>query len=263
MRLIDVHAHLDDRRFKEDLEKVIKNARDKGIETIVISGVNPKTNREVLDLCKKYDILKASFGLYPIDSIANKIPEISDDQIREITPFDIDEELRWIEEHKDNCVAIGEIGLDFQLGSEYRKEQIEVFEKALHLAKKLDRPVIIHSRKAELECIEILEKFEMKKVIMHCFSGKKSLIRRCVSNGWLLSVPPVILRLDHFKVLVEITPLENLLTETDAPYLSPVYGERNEPANVEFTIREIARIKNVSEEDVSNQIWRNWNNLIC
>jgi len=257
MKLIDVHAHLDDSRFEKDLKEVIARAKKKDIRTIIVSGVNSKTNRKVLEISKEFSIVKSSFGLYPIDSIADKIEGIAEDYQRKIVPFSVDEEIRWIEKHKKDCIAIGEIGLDFQIAPNYKKEQIEVFEKILKFAKRLDMPVIIHSRKAELEVIEILEKFEMKKVIMHCFSGKKSLIKRCVENGWFLSVPPIITRLNHFKVLVGIVPLENLLTETDAPYLSPVFGERNEPANVSVTILEIAKIKRLNGDEVSKQIFKN------
>lgn len=258
MKLIDVHAHLDDKRFEKDLKEVVARAKKQGVERIVVSGVNPETNRKVVEICKNFPMIKASFGLYPVDSIAEKIKGLSDDYPRQITPFSVDEELKWIEKHEKDCVAIGEIGLDFQVAPDYKKEQIEVFEKVLKLAKRLNKPVIIHSRKAELEAIEILENLRMKKVIMHCFSGKKSLIKRCVDNGWFLSVPPVITRLEHFKTLVGIVPLENLLTETDAPYLSPVVGERNEPANVSVTIKEIAKIKKVSDEEVAEKIWENW-----
>ena len=147
--------------------------------------------------------------------------------------------------------------MDFQIASEFKNEQIEAFQKVLELAKKLDKPVIIHSRKAEIECISILEKFRMKRVIMHCFSGKKSLIKRCVENGWFLTIPPVLVRLEHFKMMAEIVPLENLLTETDAPYLSPIKGELNFPYNVEISIKEIAKIKNLDENFVSEKIFEN------
>jgi TatD DNase family protein len=257
MKLIDVHAHLDDLRFEKDLDEVIIRAEKNNIYKIFTSGINPKTNRKALKISKKFKIAETCFGLYPLDAIAGKVKEHSDDVSRLIEPFDVDIELKWIEKNQNNCIALGEIGLDFKIAPNYKKEQIEVFEKVLKLAKKLDKPVIIHSRYAELECIEILESFEMRKVIMHCFSGKKSLIRRCVENGWFLSVPPVITRLDHFKTLVEITPLENLLTESDSPYLSPISGERNEPANIGITIKEIAKIKNMSDEDISKQIFKN------
>lgn len=257
MKFVDVHAHLDDSRFEKDLIDVLRKAEKKGVICIINSGVNPETNRKSLYLSRKNSLVKSSFGLYPVDSIAEKINGLSDDYPRQITPFCVDDELEWIEEHKEDCVAIGEIGLDFQIAPDYKKEQIEVFEKVLKLAKKLNKPVIIHSRKAELECIEILEKFRMKKVIMHCFSGKKSLIKRCVENGWFLSVPPVITRLDHFKILVGIVPLENLLTETDSPYLSPIAGERNTPENVLITIKEIAKIKIIDEDKIAEQIFKN------
>ena len=133
----------------------------------------------------------------------------------------------------------------------------KLFRKMLGLAEKIDKPVVIHSRKAELEAIEILEELKMKKVIMHCFCGRKSLIKRCVENGWFFSVPAVIKRWDNFRMLVEVVPLGQLLTETDAPLLSPVVGTRNEPVNVAVTIKEIARIKGLSEEKVTEQIFKN------
>ncbi len=261
MKLIDVHAHLDDSRFEKDLKEVVMNATNKEVKNIIVSGVNPETNRKILEICKEFKIVRASFGLYPIDALGERIKRNLDEDTRPIKPFDVDEELEWIKKHREDCVAIGEVGLDFKIAPDYKKEQIEIFEKILTFAKKLDKPVIIHSRNAELEAIEILEKFNIKKVVMHCFSGKKSLIKRCVENGWFLSVPPVITRLDHFKTLVEIVPLENLLTETDSPYLSPVVGQRNEPANVAITIKEIAKIKDLGEEEVAEIIWKNAENL--
>jgi len=121
----------------------------------------------------------------------------------------------------------------------------------------MDKTVIIHSRKAEADAIGILEEMKMEKVVMHCFNGKKSLIKRCVENGWSFSVPPVVTRLEHFKMLVEIVPLNNLLTETDSPYLSPVAGERNEPANVKTTIEVIADIKKLTKEKVAEALFKN------
>ncbi|MEM4330899.1 MAG: TatD family hydrolase [Candidatus Pacearchaeota archaeon] len=261
MKLVDVHAHLDDPRIYNNIRRVIENAKGKGQVLIISSGVNPETNRKVLEIANEFEIVKPSFGFYPIDSIAEKVTVSSLDDTREIKPFCVEKEMEWVEKNKDKCIAIGEIGLDFQIGAEHKNEQIEVFEKLLVFAKKLNKPVIIHSRKAEEECIKILEKHQMKKVIMHCFNGRKSLIRRCIENGWFLTVPPVIVRLDHFKVLTEITPLENLLTETDAPYLAPIKGEINLPQNVEVSIKEIARIKKIEESSVAEKIWLNAKNF--
>jgi len=260
MNLIDIHAHLETSRFSKNLDKVIERARKAGVKIIINSGVNPETNRKSLELSKKYDIVKVSFGLYPLDALAKEV-ESSNEFLRKIEEFDVDEELIWMEKNKSLCIAIGEIGLDYNwkdFQTEKMKEkQKEVFRKVLNLAKKINKPVIIHSRKAELDAIEILEELKMKKVIMHCFSGKVSLIKRSADSGWFFSIPPIITRLQHFQTLVSIVPLNQLLTETDSPYLSPAAGERNEPANVMFAIKEIAKIKNITEKEVADAIWEN------
>ena len=240
MKLVDVHAHLESEKFKGDLDSVIERFKEAGGEFVINSGTDPERNRQTLELAEKYGIVKCSFGMYPVGDYD-----------------DVDGELVWIEEHANVCVAIGEIGLDFDKGRDDFEKQEKLFVKMLELAKKLDKTVVIHSRKAELEAVEILEEMEMKNVVMHCFCGKKSLIKRCVENGWSFSVPPVIKRWDNFKMLVEIVPLEQLLTETDSPYLGADAKERNEPANVVVTIGEIARIKGLSEEEVAEQIFIN------
>lgn len=263
MKLIDIHTHLESFRFKKDLSKTIERAKKSGVTTIINSGVNPETNRETLELSNKYKIIKCSFGIYPIDAIAKEIESNREKFPRGTKPFDVEEELNWIEEHKNNCVAIGEVGLDYNWSefTKYKEKQKEIFEKTITLAKKIDKPLIIHSRKAELDAIEILERNKCKKVVMHCFNGKKGLIKRCVENGWFFSVPPVITRLDHFKLLVEIVPLNQLLTETDAPYLSPIAGTRNEPSNITATIKEIAKVKNIKEEEIAEEIFNNTQKL--
>ena len=261
MRLVDVHAHLEHPKFEEDLDFVIERFKKKGGEFIVTSGVNPETNRKALDLAKKYDCVKCSFGLYPIDALAKEV-EDSNEFLREIKEFDVDLELAWIEENKDSCVAIGEVGLDYNWKEfqteEMREKQKEVFRKVLALAKRIGKTVVIHSRKAEADAVDIMEELEMKKVVMHCFNGKKGLIKRGVDLGWSFSVPANIVRLEHFKMLVEMVPIGQLLTETDAPYLSPEVGTRNESVNVFVTLQEIARIKGVSVEEVSEKIWENF-----
>lgn len=261
---IDVHAHLDMNRFKDDLEDVINRAENLGV-LIVSSGINSSANRKVLDLSKKYENVLASFGVYPIDGIIKQFPKLKDDGPREVLPLDIDSELKWISDHKDDCVFIGEVGLDFKVikvNKEIKNAQKKNFEKIIKLAQKIDKPLLIHSRGAELECIELLEKHNCKKVIMHCFSGKKSLIKRIIENGWYLTVPAVITRLQHFQMLVEMTPLNQLLTETDSPYLSPVAMTRNEPKNILITLEEIAKIKKISLEEVKQKIFNNAKKII-
>ena len=257
--LIDIHAHLDHERFKQDLDKIIENARKANVKTIITSGVNSTTNRHILKIKEKYpDIVQVSFGLYPMDVLAKELEnnEVAD-FARDLETIDVDAELKWIEKNKDKCLAIGEVGLDFSWETGKEQEQIPVFEKIIEFVKKIDKPIIVHTRKAEKECIDLLEKHKAKKVVLHCFSGKVSLIQKAVELGYFFSVPPVITRLQHFQTLVGIVPISQILTETDAPYLSPVQGERNEPANVSFTIKEIAKIKQISEKEVEATIWEN------
>jgi TatD DNase family protein len=260
MKLVDVHAHLEHSKFAGDLDEVIGRFVEAGGGLIVESGVNPETNRKALELAGKYDCVKVSFGLYPIDALAKEVEE-SNEFLRKVEAFDVDEELGWIEEHAGNCVAIGEVGLDYNWkefqSDEMREKQKEVFRKVLRLAKKIGKTVVVHSRKAEGDAVDILEEEKVEKVIMHCFNGRKSLIRRGVENGWSFSVPPNVVRLEHFKMLVEMVPLGQLLTETDAPWLSPVVGKRNEPVNVLVALKEIGRIKGGSVEEVGIQIYKN------
>lgn len=257
-RYIDVHCHLDDAKFESDLDEVVARAKEKDI-LIVHSGINPTTNKLALELAKKYN-LYCTFGVYPIDAILKDFPDVTDDYPRDIESFAIDDALDWIEEHKESCIGIGEVGLEFKVieaTSAVRDAQISNFKKIITLSQKLDLPLIIHSRGGELECTEIMEDMKCTKVVMHSFNGKKSLIKRGVANGWFFSVPPVITRLEHFTMMVKLVPLEQLLTETDAPYLSPVYATRNEPANVTITVKKIAEIKEMDEEVVRKQLLAN------
>jgi TatD DNase family protein len=257
MKLIDIHTHLDHERFKPDLDKVIERARNAGV-TIITSGVNSRTNRLILDIQKKYPEIKVSFGIYPLDALAEELKAgEAAGFARDVEEFDLDKELEWIEENKDKCVAIGECGLDYNYITNKKEEQKEVLDKIIKLVEKIDKPIILHTRKAESDVLDIMEKSKLKKVILHCFSGRKTLIKRGIDLGYYFSIPPVITRLQHFQTLVSMVPIEQLLTETDAPYLSPVAGERNEPSNVQVTIKEIAKIKNLPEEKVAEIIFNN------
>jgi len=259
MILVDIHSHLDHARFNKDLDEVIERAKKAGVKSIITSGVNSRTNRLVLDLANKYDIVHPSFGLYPIDALAKELEQgESDGFVRDTEPIDVDKELGWIKENKDKCIAVGECGLDFHWVKDKNKEQKEVFQKVINMVEKINKPIIVHTRKAELECVEMLESSKIKKIILHCFMGRKYLIKRAADNGWSFSIPPVITRLQHFETVTELVNINQLLTETDAPYLSPFQGQRNEPAFVEETIKKIAEIKKMNVEEVANNVWMNY-----
>lgn len=259
MILVDVHAHLDHEKFKDDLDNVIENARNAGVKAIITSGVNSRTNRLILDIAGKYDIVKPSFGIYPLDALAKEMEEGEASGFpRDIEAFDINKEIAWITKNKDKCIAIGECGLDFKWGREHEKEQKQNFQKVIDMAEKIKKPIIVHTRKAELDAVDMLETSKIKNIVLHCFCGRKHLVKRAADNGWNFSIPPIVVRLQQFQIMAEIVNISQLLTETDCPYLSPYPGKRNEPAFVIETIKKIAEIKKITPEDTANNIFMNY-----
>ncbi len=261
MNLIDVHCHINHECFRNEIDNVLKRAEKAGLKAIFLSGVNPENNREVLALSKKYPILKASLGIYPIDALGMEPDETGLPLHKGL--INLEEEFKFIEENLSDVIAIGEVGMDFHWADKEKtfEQQAENFCKIIRFAKKVKKPLIIHSRKAEKECIDILEE-EVKNqeipVNMHCFSGKKSLIKRAADLGYYFSIPPNIVKAQNFQILVEMVPLTQLFTETDSPWLSPYADKKNEPAFVIESIKKIAEVKKISVEEAANQIWENY-----
>ncbi len=250
--LVDVHCHLDFEGLRERLDGVIENARKAGLKSIITSGINPETNKLALEIASKYDIVNASFGIYPIDALERE------GLIKE--KIDVDEELRFLEKNRDKFICVGEVGLDLHSGKDLERQK-EAFSKILDSAKKLNKTVLVHSRKAESEALDVLESSDTKKVIMHCFTARKHLVKRAYDLGYNFSIPTNVVRLQQFQDLVELVDINHLLTETDAPFLSPFKDKRNEPAFVVETIKKIAEIKKMTKEDVVNNIWMNYQRL--
>ncbi len=265
MNLIDVHCHLTHDYFKDKLDAVLKRAEKAGLKAIVVSGVNPPANREVLALAKKNPkLIKASLGIYPIDALGIQ-PEGAG-MTHHKGPIDLEKEFNFIEQNLDKIACIGEVGMDFHWADKDKTypQQADNFRKIIRFAIKIKKPIVIHSRKAEEECLQILEE-EIKNqeipVIQHCFSGRKSLMTKGAELGHYFSIPPVIIKSFNFQTLVKKVPLTQLLTETDAPWLSPYKDQMNEPAFVVESIKQIARIKELSEEEVTDQIWKNYQKI--
>ncbi|MBI5391497.1 TatD family hydrolase [Candidatus Woesearchaeota archaeon] len=255
---VDVHCHLSFERFHHDLPQVLQRAADAGVTHILCSGVDHETNEAVLNLAEAYPILKASLGVYPLDAVGlGHYDGVS----RPVHPFDVDGELALIEKNKKNVFAIGEIGLDKSVQDCKLAEQKEVFWKCIHLAEKLKKPIVVHTRKAELECIEILESSKLKRVDLHCFTGNLKLVKKAADLGFMFSIPAVITRLQHFQSVVKEVPLSQLLTETDAPYLAPVKDGRSEPADVVQTVKIISQLKGITSEEARNIIFSNFQRM--
>lgn len=253
--LVDVHCHLTHEKLKHQIPELIERAKAVGVTSIITSGVNVPTNREVLELTKKYDIIKCSLGLYPIDLLGIQPDEAG--LTRQTVKFDLDEELKFIEKNKDKILAVGECGLDFHWDKTHHEEQKANFQKIIKFVERINKPILIHSRKAEVECIEMLEKSKIKKVILHMFEGRKHLIKKAESLGYYFTVPTNLIKSQHFQMLVEMINLNRLLTETDAPWMSP-NEKPNEPANVALTVKKIAEIKKMDVKEVENAIYMNY-----
>ncbi|MBD3209198.1 TatD family hydrolase [Candidatus Woesearchaeota archaeon] len=234
--------------FADDLDVVLCDCGEEGVTVIVANGVNPESNRKTVALAKKYSLIKPALGYYPT--------HVWEDGLEAVR-----KELFWIERQRP--VALGEIGLDYkECETESQKEmQRIIFKEFIALGKRLRVPLIIHSRKAEADVLAILEEEEAEKVILHCFMGKKKLVERARDLGYSFSIPVSVTKLDQLQWLVRHVPLRQLLTETDAPYLGPVRGERNTPANVRRSVERIASLVEMTVEDVANQLFMNYQRL--
>src|SRR5574341_1821372 len=254
MILIDDHCHLMHKAYA-DLDKVIENAKKTGVKAIICSGVNPPTNREALEIAKKYPIVRASLGIYPVDALG-----IGQDVAEGLTThkgaIDLDAEFEFIKKNKDKIAAVGEVGLDYHWVKdlEVQKKERENFARIIEFVEKLGKPMIVHTRKAEQDCIDMLTSSKLKTVVLHCFEGRKSLIKKAADAGFIFSIPTNIVKSQHFQVLGEMAQIKQITTETDGPYLSPDGSFPNEPANVLESVKKIAEIKKFTPEEVANNI---------
>ncbi|MBI2134582.1 TatD family hydrolase [Candidatus Woesearchaeota archaeon] len=253
--LIDIHSHLDHFYFKDEIDKIIGNAGKNNVKIILTAGINPETNRKALEIAEKYDIVKPCLGIYPIQTLQKEI-EAGDYPLNQ-NRFDVQEEIKFIQKNKDKIAAVGEVGLDYSMGED-AKSQKELFEKMISLAEKINKPIVVHSRKAEADCIEILQSSKLRKIIMHCFCGRKNLANKIIDNGWFLTVPTSVVRSTQFQENAKLCPITQLFCETDAPYLSPYREMRNEPAFIIESYKKVAEIKGMELKEVINNIWMNW-----
>ena len=239
--LIDIHAHLD---FLEE-NKLIEIQNNKNIKLVITNSVNLKSCKKNLDISKKYPKIKLAAGLYPEKNIF----------LKKYKEFE-----KWAPENKKNIFAVGEIGLDFSYEKPEKKLQINIFKKQLKFAEKLNIPAIIHTRKAEKEILEILKNYKCKK-ILHCFSGKLKLVKQALEIGCYFSIPTNIIRSEHFQKMVEILPKNKILTETDAPYLSPFKDKKNEPVFIKESIKIISKIWKIPIKETEKQIEKNYKSI--
>lgn len=241
---IDVHAHLHMPKLFFKLDRIVKNAERANVINIINCGIDPESNRKTVEISSKYKSIKPALGLYPTES-------------EKLNEAEIDKEIEFIRSHKP--FAISEIGLDLKHLTSLNKQE-PMFKKLLDLAKDLNLPVIVHTRKAELEVIKILEKTDLD-VILHCFTGKNELIKRAMDNGYFFSVPTSVTYMPELQNLTKKVSINKILTETDAPFLAPIKGKTNEPANIPIGVKKIAEIKEMTEKETKNLIFKNYKKI--
>ena len=233
---IDTHCHIVS-EYYDDIDEVIKNAIDNGVLKIIINGYNMQSNREVLELVKKYDIVYGALGIQP-----EELYDYNDDS------------LKFIEEHinDEKIIAVGEIGLDYHYDTD-KKLQKELFKRQLKIAYKYNKPVIIHSRDCIQETYNILKESKVKGT-MHCYSGSKEMALEFIKIGFLIGIGGVS-TFKNAKNIVDVIkyiPLEYIILETDSPYLTPepYRGKRNEPMYIPIVAKRVADIKGLDIKEI-------------
>lgn len=239
--IFESHAHYDDEAFDGDREEILGQMQEGGIEYIVNIGANMQSSKQTLELTKKYPFIYGAVGVHP-----EEISELNE------------ENMKWLKNacQDEKIVAVGEIGLDYYREKDNSPLQKKWFEAQLELAREAKLPVVIHSRDAAFDTLELMKGVHAGEIggVIHCFSYGVEMAKSYLDMGFYLGVGGVVTFKNgrRLKEVVEYAPLESLLLETDTPYLSPEpnRGKRNTSLNIPYIVAEIARIKGISEEEV-------------
>lgn len=238
--IFDSHSHYDDKAFDADRDELLSSFKDNNVGHVIAACAEFSSIPAILALCDKYDFLHLTLGIHP-------------SEVLDLTPDNRKEFERLIEEKKP--VAIGEIGLDYHYDEPAPEIQREAFIYQLKLAERFNLPVMIHSRDAAMETLEIMKEYgPPKKGVIHCFSSSAEIAEEYIKMGYYIGIGGVV-TFKNSKVLKRVTeaiPLERILLETDCPYLapSPFRGERNSSLYLPYVVKEISALKGISEEEI-------------
>lgn len=246
--LIDSHAHLDMKQFDSDRDQVIDRALSADVRHIITVGIDIKSSLNAVKLTTHYPPIFATIGIHP-----HNADNANNNDLEQIALI----------AQQDKIIAIGEIGLDFFHNRSARQKQIEVFTQQLAIAISLDLPVVIHDREAHTNTLNILSSFKKSglKGMIHCFSGDYNLAKTFIDMGYYISIPGTVTfnNASQIQDVARRVPLNRMLLETDAPFLAPTpyRGNRNEPGYVTHTAQKIAKLRDVSFEEISYQTSKN------
>ena len=252
--IIDTHCHLDDKRYNDDIQEVLKRAKENGVNRFIIPGADPKSLKRAIELSEMYSEIYFAVGVHPYDA----------------TNYNREYLKQYITHPK--CVAVGECGLDYYRLPETKEEieaekklQKEVFLDQIELAKKFNLPLIVHIRDSSADCLEILQQNAGEKGgVLHCYNADESLLK-LTSQNFYYGIGGV-LTFKNARKLVNVypkIPLDKLLVETDAPYLTPHphRGKRNEPSYTKLVISKMSELSNIEQEILEEKTTQNAFNL--
>jgi TatD DNase family protein len=250
--IIDSHAHYDDEDFDADRDALLGSMEEHGIRKIINVGASMESSKSTLALSQKYPFIYAAIGVHPSDTA-----DLSES------------DMEWLEKNAalEKVVAIGEIGLDYYWDEPDKEIQKKWFLRQLALARKVKKPVIIHSREAALDTLTLMKEAGAADIpgVIHCYSYSKETAREFLEMGYYFGIGGVLTfkNAKKLKEAVSYLPMDRILLETDCPYLSPEpnRGKRNSSLNIPYVVAQLAQIKGISEEEVVHAATENTERL--
>lgn len=251
MEFFDSHSHYNDEKFDEDREQILEEIYKAGVTKVIVAGYDINSSKKAVDLSKKYKYIYAICGISP-----NDIAE---------TENEIKQQIEQIEKiaQSTKIVGIGEIGLDYYWNKENKELQKKAFINQIKLADKMDLPIIIHTREAVMDTIQILkENTPKRKGVLHCCPLNIELIKEGLKLGFYISLagPITFKNSKNADEIIQMIPLEKMLIETDSPYLAPEpnRGTRNDSRNLKYLVEKIAQVKQREPEEIARITYNNW-----
>ena len=256
MGFFDSHSHLNDEKFDEDREKTIDEIVKSGVTNFITAGYSVESSKKAIEIAKKYDFIYTTAGVSP-----NDIPQDEDELWKQLA------EIENIAKNNSKVLAIGEIGLDYYWNTENKELQKLAFIEQIKIANKLNLPIVIHTREAVMDTLQILKENKVENTgIFHCCPQNRELIKEGLKLGFYISFAgPITFKNSKNAVeMINLVPNDRILIETDSPYLAPepVRGTRNTPSNVKFVAQKIADVKGLTLEKVEKITFENTKRIL-
>ena len=257
MGLFDRHSYLNDEEFDENREEQIKKIRESGVSNFITAEYSVESSKKTYVIAKKYDFIYTTAGVSP-----NDIPQTEEELWKQLAEIE-----KIVEKNKEKICAIGEIGLDYYWNTDNKELQKKAFIEQIKIANKYNLPIVIHTREAVMDTLQILKENKVTKTgVFHCCPQNRELIKEGLKLGFYISFagPITFKNSKNAEEMINLVPNDRILIETDSPYLAPepVRGTRNTPANVKYIAQKIADVKGLTLEEVEKITFENTKNIL-